>query len=91
MPNHVHLLATPCGGHPLSGIMHSLKSYTASEVNKILSRKGALWMEDYFDRYIRDSDHYERTIRYIENNPVKPKLCRTGEEWPFGSAWFKRQ
>jgi REP element-mobilizing transposase RayT len=89
MPNHVHLLATPCGGHTLSGIMHSLKSYTAGEANKLLGLRGAFWMEDYFDRYIRNSAHYERTILYIENNPVKAKLCRTPEEWPFGSARFR--
>ena len=46
-------------------------------------------MEDYFDRYVRDPVHYERTILYIENNPVKDKLCRTLREWPFGSAWFR--
>jgi REP element-mobilizing transposase RayT len=90
MPNHVHLLATPCGGHTLSGIMHSLKSYTASEVNKLLGLKGQLWMEDYFDRYVRSFAHYERAITYIENNPVKAKLCRAAEEWPFSSAHFKR-
>jgi REP element-mobilizing transposase RayT len=89
MPNHVHFLATPCGDHALSGIMHSLKSYTASEANKLLGLKGAFWMEDYFDRYIRNSTHYERAIAYIENNPVKAKLCRTAEEWPFSSARFK--
>jgi REP element-mobilizing transposase RayT len=90
MPNHVHLLASPCGGYGLSDIIHSLKSYTASESNKILSRKGAFWMEDYFDRYVRDFVHYERTVAYIENNPVKAGLCRSPGEWPFGSARFKR-
>jgi REP element-mobilizing transposase RayT len=90
MPNHLHLLASPCGGYTLSGILHSLKSYSASEANKILDRKGAFWMEDYFDRYIRNLAHYERTVAYIENNPVKAKLCRTPEEWPFSSARFKR-
>lgn len=89
MPNHVHLLATPCGSHTLSGIMHSIKSYTASEANKLLGLRGAFWMEDYFDRHVRNSTHYERTRVYIENNPVKAKLCRTSGEWPFSSAWFR--
>ncbi|HKG15316.1 MAG TPA: transposase [Pyrinomonadaceae bacterium] len=89
MPNHVHLLATPCGGHTLSGIMHSIKSYTAGEANKLLGLRGVFWMEDYFDRYVRSSAHYERTILYVENNPVKAKLCRTPEEWPFSSARFR--
>jgi len=86
MPNHIHLLATPRDGHTLSGIMHSIKSYTASESNKLLRRKGAFWQEEYFDRYIRDAEHYAQTIAYIEANPVKARLCRTPEEWHFSSA-----
>ncbi|MGH9902704.1 MAG: REP-associated tyrosine transposase [Pyrinomonadaceae bacterium] len=91
MPNHVHLLATPLHGHALSQIMHSLKSYTASEVNKLLRRKGTFWQEEYFDRYVRDRNHYAKTVAYIENNPVKAGLCRTPADWPFSSARLKKQ
>jgi putative DNA methylase len=91
MPNHVHLLATPCGGHMLSAIMHSLKSYTASEANKLVRRRGTFWMEEYFDRYIRDADHFVKTVAYIENNPVKAGLCERPEEWPFSSARFRNE
>lgn len=86
---HVHLLATPCEGHSLSEIMHSFKSYTAHEANKMLRRCGQFWFEDYFDRYIRDAKHFANTVRYIENNPVKARLCVKPEDWPFSSAWFR--
>ncbi|HXM34693.1 MAG TPA: transposase [Pyrinomonadaceae bacterium] len=89
MPNHVHLLATALPGHSLSELMHSIKSYTAHEANKLLRRTGQFWIEDYFDRYIRDVEHFSNTIRYIENNPVKAKLCAKPEDWPFSSAWFR--
>src|SRR5713226_7085512 len=59
MPNHVHLLAAPCLAHSLSDIMHSIKSYTAQEANRLLGRKGNFWFEDYFDRYIRNAKHFE--------------------------------
>jgi REP element-mobilizing transposase RayT len=91
MPNHVHFLAAPCRGHSLSRIMHSLKSYTASEANKLLGRRGTFWMEEYYDRYIRDARHYTKTVAYIENNAVKAKLCRAPEDWAFGSARFHRR
>jgi hypothetical protein len=30
-------------------------------------------------------------VAYIENNPVKARLCEKAEDWPFGSAsWRKR-
>jgi REP element-mobilizing transposase RayT len=91
MPNHVHLLLTPLSGYTLSSIMHSLKSYTAREANKLLRREGALWQEEYFDRFIRDAKHYAQTIAYIEANPVKAGLCLHPEDWPYGSARKRRE
>jgi REP element-mobilizing transposase RayT len=89
MPNHIHLLLTPIGEYTLSSIMHSLKGYTSSESNKILSRSGKFWQEDYFDRYIRDVDHFEKAVVYIENNPVKAGLCKHSNDWRFSSAYFR--
>jgi REP element-mobilizing transposase RayT len=91
MPNHVHLLAAPCHAHSLSAIMHSIKSYTAQQANKILGCKGRFWFEDYFDRYIRNAKHFENALSYIENNPVRAGLCLAASEWRFGSAWHRAQ
>ena len=89
MPNHGHILLSPFEGISLSDIMHSIKSFTAHAANKILDRKGHFWAKEYFDRYIRDQRHFASTIKYIENNPVKARLCKLPEEWPYGSAHFK--
>jgi REP element-mobilizing transposase RayT len=89
MPNHIHLLATILPGQSLSQTMHSLKSFTSHEANKMLRRDGQFWFEDYFDRYIRNGKHFANAVRYIENNPVKARLCAKPEDWPFSSAWFK--
>lgn len=86
MPNHVHLLLEPIDGFPLPEIMHSIKSYTAHKANAHLNRTGHFWAKEYFDRYIRDSRHYWNTVNYIENNPVKARLCRVPEEWAYSSA-----
>ena len=58
MPNHVHVLVTPLGDHSLSGVVHSWKSYTATQANKLLGRSGPFWHADYFDRFMRDEDHF---------------------------------
>lgn len=89
MPNHVHLLLQPLAGLTVSKILHSMKSFTSHEANKLLKRTGHFWAKEYYDRYIRDSRHFASTIAYIENNPVKARLCRTPEEWPYGSARLK--
>jgi len=91
MPNHVHTLLTPQAGWELSQIAHSWKSYTASECNKVLKRKGEFWQRESFDRYIRNEKHYANAIRYIENNPVKAGLCARPEDWRWSSAYFKKK
>lgn len=91
MPNHAHMLLTLCEGHELSAILHSLKSYTANEANKLLRRKGQFWQPESFDRYVRDANHFAKVIAYIENNPVKARLCKKPEDWPFSSAWFRKR
>lgn len=89
MPNHGHILFTPLEGLRVSEIMHSIKSYTAHVANKFLNRKGRFWAKEYFDRYIRDQHHFANTVFYIENNPIKAKLCKSPEAWPYSSAYFK--
>ena len=64
-------------------------SQTMNSTNKMLRRTGQFWMEDYFDRYIRDAQHFSNTVKYIENNPVKARLCTKPEDWPYSSAWFR--
>lgn len=87
MPNHVHILNSPLPGHALAEIMHSIKSFTANFANSILGRKGRFWSPEYFDRFIRDRVHYAKTVKYIENNPVKAGLCSTPADWRWSSAW----
>lgn len=88
MPNHVHILIQNLEGHSISDIMHSIKSFTAHEANRILGRKGRFWSKEYFDRYIRNAKHFHATLRYIEQNPVKARLCRNPKDWEFGSAYY---
>ena len=87
MPNHVHMLLAPFCGEHLPSIMHSIKSFTASRINKELGRSGQLWQHESFDRYIRNLRHHAATVTYIENNPVKAGLCSSPEGWEFSSAY----
>jgi hypothetical protein len=38
---------------------------------------------------MRDEEQERKAVRYIENNPIKAKLSRISEEWPFSSAKFR--
>jgi putative transposase len=89
MPNHVHVLFETFEGHPLGRVIHSWKTFTAREINRLRGTHGSLWQEDYFDRYIRDDRHLHEEIRYIENNPVAAHLVKKPEDWPFSSAGYR--
>jgi len=91
MPNHLHFLATRFEHQTLADIVQALKSLTSHKANKALRRSGQFWMPDYFDRYIRNGEHFAKTVRYIENNPVKARLCKRPQDWPFSSAWFRAE
>ena len=86
MPNHVHVLIETREGWPLSGLLHSWKSFTAKNINRHLGHAGTVWMRDYFDRYIRDDHHLAAVIAYIHANPVKAGLVQNEWEWLHSSA-----
>ena len=82
MPNHVHILIQTFDGYALADIIHSWKSYTSSAINNVLGRTGSVWAREYWDRYIRNEDHYFQTMHYILQNPVKAGFCKTAKDWP---------
>ncbi|MEO6230235.1 MAG: HsdR family type I site-specific deoxyribonuclease [Ferruginibacter sp.] len=80
MPNHVHILIK--ANADLSKIIQSWKSFTgkwALANNKKFNLKidkdaTTFWMSEYWDRFIRDENHFNTTINYILNNPQQAGL-----------------
>ena len=68
MPNHVHVLVELMAKEDMPKILHGWKSYTASAINRVLGRAGSVWQRDYFDRLVRNADHYGRCLAYIRKN-----------------------
>jgi carbamoylphosphate synthase large subunit/REP element-mobilizing transposase RayT len=76
MPNHVHVLFCPLPGHNPTDILHSWKSFTAKTVNKLIGATGIFWMEESFDRIVRDWTELLDYRRYVLGNPAKAHLGR---------------
>ncbi|HEU0038600.1 MAG TPA: transposase [Verrucomicrobiae bacterium] len=89
MPNHVHALMETQEGFPMDGVLHSWKSYTSHEANKLLRRSGEFWQREYLDRYVRNAEHFEKVLAYIEDNPVTAGLAKLKTEWLWSSAKFR--
>ena len=88
MPNHVHVLVH-VWDWPLAKMLQNWKSITAIKANHILGRSGAFWQREYWDVFMRSEEQEKAAVRYVESNPVKVKLCRASEDWPFSSAKFR--
>jgi putative transposase len=86
MKTHVHLILVPkpdSNGelNSLSQIMHSIKSYSAKKINQVTQHKGRVWLEESYDRIIRDDDEYNEKMNYIIYNPVKADLVKSPLEY----------
>ncbi len=86
MPNHVHVLFEVFANQSLSTIVQGWKSFTAKTSNKLLRRTGHFWMEDYFDRFVRNDLQLISTVDYIEDNPVSAGLVARRDFWRWSSA-----
>ena len=75
----------------LSAILHSLRSYTAKEANKVLGQTGRFWQAEAYDHWVRDNGELRRIIRYVENNSVQAGLAKTPEDWRYSSAYDRVQ
>jgi len=69
MPNHVHALVRPLADHDLDRILHSWKSFSANQMNKITDSCGPVWHRESFDHIVRSPAHLARIEVYIRENP----------------------
>lgn len=63
--------------------MHSFKSYTANQANKLLRRSGAFWETESYDHVIRNEAEFNRIQNYVVKNPVKAGLVDDWRDWPW--------
>jgi putative transposase len=88
MPDHVHVLAQPLslptgGTFDLAEILHSIKRFSAREINQRRGVQGPLWQDERFDRIVRDEAEFLEKWQYIRNNPAKAALADIPEEYPW--------
>ena len=72
MPNHVHVVVRTYAGEDLEKILHSWKSFTAHEINKLRGTSGAVWQKESYDHLVRDGDDLRNQVLYVMNNPRGP-------------------
>lgn len=87
MPNHVHVLLTPLPGFELEDILHSIKSFTAHKINKMLKQRGQLWQRESYDHIVRDFEQLNAFQCYTFANPAKAFLSES--DYVYSSACYR--
>jgi putative transposase len=80
MGTHYHLILQTTQER-LSDGMHRLNGLYAQRFNRRHRRKGHLYDERFSAWIVLDEEHFENTIQYVLENPVRAGLCARAEDW----------
>ncbi|MEO6846442.1 MAG: hypothetical protein ABI254_04235 [Chthoniobacterales bacterium] len=83
MPDHLHLFCSPAKfpANPLGIWVKHWKSYVS--LHWPHPEEGPVWQKDYWDRQLRDDEHYSDRWEYVRQNPVRAGLASDVEAWPW--------
>ena len=91
MPDHVHMLIEPgvkgngeegeAIFYSLSEILHTIKSFTAHEINRLEKSSGEIWEAESFDRLLRSERDLQEKFEYITRNPWDAGVVEAREDY----------
>ena len=87
MSNHYHLLIE-IQQENLSKFMRQLNGNYAIYFNKKYKRTGHLWQGRFKSRYVTDEAYLYSLMLYIEQNPLKAKIVKELDEYPYSSYHY---
>jgi len=85
MPNHVHLILVPSDP---DGLRHALARVHRSYAGIIQARRkrsGHFW-QGRFGAVAMDEQHLAAALRYVALNPVRARLVKRAQDWPWSST-----
>jgi putative transposase len=85
MPNHVHLILVPKNSDGLRKALSATHRAYAGTINARRRKTGHFW-QGRFGCVATDAAHTEAALRYVLLNPVRAKIARRAEAWPWSSA-----
>ena len=85
MPNHVHLIATPETADGLRRAIGEAHRRYSLAINRREDWTGHLW-QGRFNSFPMDQAHLLSAARYVELNPVRARLARRAQDYPWSSA-----
>jgi len=83
MPDHVHLLLTVHEGSTIEKAMQLVKGRFSYRLSHEFGHKGEIWQLGFSEVQVLGRESFEQHRTYINDNPVKARLIRDGEEYPY--------
>jgi len=85
MPNHVHIIIVPSDEDGLRRTFADAHRRYTGYINARMRVTGHLW-QGRFGSVVMDEDHLANAVRYVSLNPVRARLARHAQDWPFSSV-----
>ena len=79
MSNHIHMIITLNKDKVLYSVLKELKSWTATQANKVLGLHGDFWLHEGYDHVTRKG-RFGYAVAYVLNNSVKAGIVKHWRE-----------
>ena len=76
MPTHYHMIISLNDHEDISRIIHSINSYTAHQISKLIHQK-SIWDNITWDEVIRNEEMYYQKLAYILLNPWRKRIVKS--------------
>jgi len=86
MPDHIHLILTPAPDVSLERAMQFIKGGFSFRAKRELNYGSDVWERSFTEHRIKSADEYDSYRAYIQENPLKARLVKLGETYPYSSA-----
>src|SRR5437899_2239762 len=90
MPDHIHLLITLDQSMSIEKAVQLIKGNFSFRVKKELGLQYEVWQRGFSEVQVLDRESFLRHRSYIDNNPVKAGLAKEPGEWPYCSAFLRK-
>lgn len=89
MPNHWHLALWPRQGSQVGAFMQwvTLTHTQRWHAFRDSAGTGHLYQGRFKAFPVQGDAHLLKLFRYVEQNPLRAKLVKRAQEWPYGSLW----
>ena len=88
MDNHVHLIVQTTHNITISKIMHALTLSFSVQFRKKYHYSGYVWQGRFKSNVIEGDNYILSCIEYIHNNPIRAKIVRQPQDYPWSSYNF---